>query len=98
MRPARSRLRSNRTSRSSEIGHGQAAACLPSCVPVLGDPNVVGVPVIVGTPVWVYGHVGVLGAAKIDGVEGGVMPLRGGSELITGGHAFRVQRTKRGGR
>ncbi len=48
----------------------------------------VGVPLIVGTPVWVYGHVGVLGAAEIDGVEGGVMPLRGGSELITGADAF----------
>ena len=88
MRPARSRLRGNRTSRSSEIGHGQPVTCLPSCVPVKGDPNVVGVPVIVGTPVWVYGHVGVLGAAEIDGVNGGVMPLRGGSELITGADAF----------
>jgi hypothetical protein len=57
-------------------------------VPVKGDPNVVGVPLIVGTPVWVYEHVGVLGAAEIDGVEGGVMPLRGGSELITGAEAF----------
>ena len=57
-------------------------------MPVKGDPNVVGVPLIVGTPVWVYGHVGVLGAAEIDGVEGGVMPLRGGSELITGADAF----------
>ena len=57
-------------------------------MPVKGDPNVVGVPLIVGTPFWVYGHVGVLGAAEIDGVEGGVMPLRGGSELITGADAF----------
>jgi hypothetical protein len=57
-------------------------------VPVKGDPSVVGVPLIVGTPVWVYRHVGVLGAAEIDGVEGGVMPLRGGSELITGADGF----------
>jgi hypothetical protein len=76
------------TSRSSEIGHGQPVACLPSCAPVKGDPNVVGVPLIVGTPVWVYGHLGVLSVAEIDGVEGGVMPLRGGSELITGADGF----------
>ena len=57
-------------------------------MPVKGDPNVVGVPVIVGTPFWVYWQVGVLCGVEIDGVEGGVMPLRGGSELITGADAF----------
>jgi hypothetical protein len=32
--------------------------------------------------------VGVLGAADTDGVEGGVMPLSGGSKLITGAERF----------
>jgi hypothetical protein len=73
---------------SDQLHGGAHVACLPSCVPVKGDPSVVGVPLIVGTPVWVYRHVGVLGAAEIDGVEGGVMPLRGGSELITGADEF----------
>jgi hypothetical protein len=65
-------------------------------VPVKGDPNVVGVPLIVGTPVWVYGHVGVLGAVDTDGVEGGVMPLSGGSKLITGAERFGFRATDGG--
>jgi len=64
-----------------EIGQGQPVACLPSCVPVLGDPNVVGVPVIVGTPVWVYWHVGVL-----CGVESGA----DGSESVGKGVSVRA--------
>jgi hypothetical protein len=65
-------------------------------VPVKGDPNVVGVPLIVGTPVWVYGHLGVLGAAEIDGVEGGVMPLRGVSKLTAGANGLRFSATDGG--
>src|SRR6266702_4676990 len=72
---------SHRTSRSAEIGHGQPVACLPSCVPVLGDPNVVGVPVIVGTPFWVYWHVSVL-----CGVESGA----DGSESVGKGVSVRA--------
>ena len=86
----------NRTSRSSEIGHGQpVSACLPSCVPVLGAPNVVGVPVIVGAPFWMYGHVGVL-SAEIDGVEGGVIPLRGVSKLTAGANGLGLSATDGG--
>ena len=65
-------------------------------MPVKGDPNVVDVPLIVGTPVWVYGHVGVLGAVDTDGVEGGVMPLSGGSKLITGAERFGFRATDGG--
>jgi hypothetical protein len=64
--------------------------------PVKGAPNVVGTPAIVGTPVWVVAHVGVLGAADTDGVEGGVMPLRGGSKLITGAERFGFRATDGG--
>jgi hypothetical protein len=64
--------------------------------PVKGAPNVVGTPAIVGTPVWVVAHVGVLGAADTDGVEGGVMPLRGGSRLITGAERFGFRATDGG--
>lgn len=86
----------NRTSRSSEIGHGQpVSACLPSCVPVLGAPNVVGVPVIVGAPFWMYGHVGVL-SAEIDGVEGGVISLRGVSKLTAGANGLGLSATDGG--
>ena len=81
---------------SDQLHRGAHVACLPSCVPVKGDPSVVGVPLIVGTPVWVYGHVGVLGAAEIDGVEGGVMPLSGGSKLITGAERFGFRATDGG--
>lgn len=64
-------------------------------MPVLGAPNVVGVPVIVGTPFWVYGHVGVL-SAEIDGVEGGVMPLRGVSKLSAGANGLGLSATDGG--
>src|SRR5262249_56861464 len=58
------------------------SACLPSCVAVLGAPNVVGVPVIVGTPFWAYGHVGVL-----CGVESGA----DGSESVGKGVTVRAR-------
>src|SRR5438128_5112474 len=67
---------------SDQLHRGAHVACLPSCVPVKGDPSVVGVPLIVGTPVWVYGHVGVLGVVDTDGVEGGLMPLNSAQELM----------------
>jgi hypothetical protein len=44
----------------------------------------------------VLAHVGVLGAADTDGVEGGVMPLRGVSELITGAEEFGLKATDGG--
>jgi hypothetical protein len=40
--------------------------------------------------------VGVLGAADTDGVEGGVMPLRGVSELVTGTDGFGLRATDGG--
>jgi hypothetical protein len=69
---------------------------LPRIEPVKGAPNVVGIPWIVGVPVWVVGHGGVLGAADIDGVEGGVMPPRGGSVLMTGAEGFGFRATDGG--
>ena len=69
---------------------------MPRAKPVKGAPNVVGTPAIVGTPVWVVAHVGVLGAADTNGVEGGVMPLRGGSELVTGADGFGFRATDGG--
>jgi hypothetical protein len=50
----------------------------------------------VGTPVWVVGHGGALCAVDIDGVEGGVMPPRAGSELITGAEGFGLRATDGG--
>jgi hypothetical protein len=85
----------NRISRSSEIGHGQpVSACLPSCVPVLGAPNVVGVPVIVGTPFWVNGH-----GAVLCGVESGVDGLESvgkGVSVRAGADAFGLRATDGG--
>jgi hypothetical protein len=64
--------------------------------PVKGAPNVVGTPRIVGTPVWVVAHGVVLGAVDTEGVEGGVMPLRGVSKLIAGADGFGFSATDGG--
>ena len=56
---------------TSPIGQRQRVASKLKARPVKGAPNVVGTPAIVGTPLWVLAHVGVLGAADTDGVEGG---------------------------
>src|SRR5262249_19651682 len=53
-------------------------------------------PWIVGTPLCVVGHGDVLGAADMDGVEGGPMPPRGGSELNTGADGFGLSATDGG--
>ena len=82
--------------RSLEIDQWQRVASAPRALPAKGAPNVVGTPAIVGTPVWVAAHVGVLGAADTDGVEGGVMPLSGGSKLITGAERFGFRATDGG--
>src|SRR5262252_7715296 len=79
-----------------EIGQGQRVASRLRAKPVKGAPNVVGTPAIVGTPVSVVAHVGVLGAADTDGFEGGVMPLRGVSELVTGADGFGLRATDGG--
>jgi hypothetical protein len=79
-----------------EIDQRQRVASAPRALPAKGAPNVVGTPAIVGTPVWVAAHVGVLGAADTDGVEGGVMPLSGGSKLITGAERFGFRATDGG--
>ncbi len=84
-----------RTARS-EVGQRQRVASWLRAKPVKGAPNVVGTPAIVGIPVWVVAHVGVLGAADTDGVEGGVMPLRGVSELVTGADGFGLRATDGG--
>jgi hypothetical protein len=78
------------------IAQWQRAASKLKARPVKGAPNVVGTPSIVGIPVWVVAHVDVLGAANADGVEGGGMPLRGVSELITGADGFGVRATEGG--
>src|SRR5262249_18038252 len=80
----------------SKIGQRQRVASMLRAKPVKGAPNVVGTPAIVGTPVWVVAHVGVLGAADTDGVEGGVTPLRGVSELVTGADGFGLRATDGG--
>jgi hypothetical protein len=80
----------------SEIGQRQRVASAPRALPAKGAPNVVGTPAIVGIPVWVVAHVAVLGAADTDGVEGGVMPLRGGSKLVTGAERFGFRATDGG--
>jgi hypothetical protein len=80
----------------SEIGQRQRVASKLRAKPVKGAPNVVGTPAMVGIPVWVVAHVGVLGAVDTDGVEGGVMPLRGGSKLITGAERFGFRATDGG--
>jgi hypothetical protein len=80
----------------SEIGQRQRVASRLRAKPVKGAPNVVGTPAMVGIPVWVVAHVGVLGAVDTDGVEGGVMPLRGGSKLITGAERFGFRATDGG--
>jgi hypothetical protein len=80
----------------SEIGQRQRVDSKLRAKPVKGAPNVVGTPVIVGTPVWVVAHVGVLGAADTDGVEGGIMPLSGVSELVTGTDGFGLRATEGG--
>src|SRR5262249_49304857 len=68
-----------------QIGQRQpVAACVPRALPAKGLPNSVGMPWIVGTPVWVVGHEVVLGTVDTDGVEGGVMPLRGVSRPTAG--------------
>jgi hypothetical protein len=69
---------------------------MPRAKPVKGAPNVVGTPAIVGIPLWVVAHVAVLGAADTDGVEGGVMPPRGGSKLVTGAERFGFRATDGG--
>jgi hypothetical protein len=67
------------------VGQRQpVVASVPRARPVKGAPNVVGTPRIVGTPLCVGVHGVVLGAADTEGVEGGVMPLRGVSGLIVG--------------
>jgi hypothetical protein len=80
----------------SEIGQRQRVVSMPRAKPVKGAPNVVGTPAIVGIPLWVVAHVAVLGAADTDGVEGGVMPLRGVSELVTGADGFGLRATDGG--
>jgi hypothetical protein len=77
------------------MGQRQRVASKLRAKPVKGAPKVVGTPAIVGTPVWVVAHVGV-GAADTDGVEGGVMPLRGVSELVTGADKFGLRATDGG--
>jgi hypothetical protein len=79
-----------------EVGQRQRVASVPRALPAKGAPNVVGTPAIVGIPLWVVAHVAVLGAADTDGVEGGVMPLRGGSKLITGAERFGFRATDGG--
>src|SRR5262249_38812347 len=79
-----------------ELGQRQRVASKLRAKPVKGAPNVVGTPAIVGTPVWVVAHVDVLGAAGRDGVEGGVMPLRGVSALVTGADGFGLRATDGG--
>ncbi len=79
-----------------EIDQRQRVASAPRPRPLKGAPNVVGTPVMVGIPVWVVAHVGVLGAVDADGVEGGVMPLSGGSKLITGAERFGFRATDGG--
>jgi len=92
------RLRRRRRSHVtfSETGQRQRVASRLRARPVNGAPNVVGTPAIVGTPVWVVAHVGVLGGADTDGVEGGVTPLRGVSELVTGADGFGLRATDGG--
>jgi hypothetical protein len=85
---ARSWLRRQSHVARLEIGQRQRVASAPRPRPLKGAPNVVGTPAIVGTPVWVVAQLGVLGAAETDGVAGGLMPPRGGSELITGADGF----------
>jgi hypothetical protein len=80
----------------SEIDQRQRVASAPRALPAKGAPNVVGTPAIVGIPLWVVAHVAVLGAADTDGVEGGVMPLRGGSKLVTGAERFGFRATDGG--
>jgi hypothetical protein len=80
----------------SEIGQRQRVASMPRAKPVKGAPNVVGTPATVGIPLWVVAHVAVLGAADTDGVEGGVTPLRGVSELVTGADGFGLRATDGG--
>jgi hypothetical protein len=80
----------------SEIGQRQRVASMPRALPAKGAPNVVGTPAIVGIPLWVVAHVAVFGAVDTDGVEGGVMPLRGGSKLVTGAERFGFRATDGG--
>jgi hypothetical protein len=79
-----------------EMGQRQRVASKLRAKPVKGAPNVVGTPAIVGTPVWVVAHVDVLGAADRDGVEDGVMSLRGVSALVTGADGFGLRATDAG--
>jgi len=79
-----------------EVGQRQRVASVPRALPAKGAPNVVGTPAIVGIPLWVVAHVAVLGAVDTDGVEGGVMPLRGGSKLVTGAERFGFRATDGG--
>jgi hypothetical protein len=96
IRPAQSRPGQQSHVALFEIDQRQRVASAPRALPAKGAPNVVGTPAIVGTPVWVAAHVGVLGAADTDGVEGGVMPLSGGSKLITGAERFGFRATDGG--
>jgi hypothetical protein len=79
-----------------EVGQRQRVASVPRALPAKGAPNVVGTPAIVGIPLWVVVHVAVLGAVDTDGVECGVMPLRGGSKLVTGAERFGFRATDGG--
>ena len=96
IRPAQSRPGQQSYVALFEIDQRQRVASAPRALPAKGAPNVVGTPATVGTPVWVVAHVGVLGAADTDGVEGGVMPLSGGSKLITGAERFGFRATDGG--
>src|SRR5215472_374581 len=96
MTPRKNALHDCNSSALREIGQRQRVASRLRAKPVKGAPNVVGTPAIVGIPVWVVAHVDVLGAADTDGVEDGVMPLRGVSELVTGADGFGARATDAG--
>ena len=96
IRPAQSRPGQQSHVALFEIDQRQRVASAPRALPAKGAPNVVGTPAIVGIPLWVVAHVAVLGAVDTDGVECGVMPLRGGSKLVTGAERFGFRATDGG--
>src|SRR5215472_11301596 len=96
MTPRKNALHDCNSSALREIGQRQRVASRLRAKPVKGAPNVVGTPAIVGIPAWVVAHVDVLGAADTDGVEDGVMPLRGVSEPVTGADGFGARATDAG--